>query len=113
PSALEKRNTDYKIHHEIASLYEVVKTEVGLDPLESIIPEKPSKTLVSPGDLEVIKSPKFVTYRYNYLKAEKKLEFEFFPFHQPNLVIISPDQEIEVFCHFSSIDGYCVIVGGK
>lgn len=113
PSALEKRHTDYKLHHEMISLYEIVQNEVGLVPLEPIIPDKPSKVLFHPGDLEVVKSPKFVDYRYNYLKVEKKLEFEFFPFHQPNLVIISPDQSIELFCHLSSVDGYCVIVGGK
>jgi RimJ/RimL family protein N-acetyltransferase len=113
PSALEKRNTNYKIHHEMASLYSIVQNEVGLVELESIVPEKPSKVLVAPGDLEVVKSPKFVSYRYNNLKTENKLEFEFFPFHQPNLVIISPDQSIELFCHLSSLDGYCVIVGGK
>lgn len=112
-SALEKRHTNYKLHHEMESLYSVVQKEVGLSDLDPIVPEKPTKTLVSPGDLEVVKSPKFVAYRYNFLKQEKKLEFEFFPFHQPNLVIISPDQSIELFCHLSSVDGYCVIVGGK
>jgi RimJ/RimL family protein N-acetyltransferase len=113
PSAIEKRKTNYKIHHEIESLYRIVQAEVPLEPLESIIPEAPSKILEAPGDLEVVESPKFVSYRYNFLKREKLLEFEFFPFHQPNLVIISPDQEIELFCHLSHVDGYCVIVGGK
>lgn len=113
PSALERRHTNYMIHHEMASLYNIVEKEVGLTPLESIVPEKPSKTLVPPEELEVVKSPKFVAYRYNALKSEKKLEFEFFPFHQPNLVIISPDQSIELFCHLSNVDGYCVIIGGK
>ncbi len=113
PSALEKRSHDYRIHHEMESLYKIVAGEVGLEPKESIIPETPTKVLVSPGDLEVVNSPKFVTYRYKNLKAEKKLEFEFFPFHQPNLMIITPDQSIELFCHLSPVDGYCVIVGGK
>ncbi len=113
PSALEKRKTNYQIHHEIESLYKVVAQEVGLEPLVSIEPDKPSKILQSPGDLEVVKSPKFVSYRYSHLKAEKLLEFEFFPFHLPNLAIISPDQSIELFCHLSPVDGYCVIVGGK
>lgn len=113
PEALEKRNKNYMIHHEMTSLYDIVQKEVGIDGLESIVPEKPSKLLVSAGDLEVVNSPKFVSYRYQHLKAEKLLEFEFFPFHQPNLVIISPDQTIELFCHLSAVDGYCVIVGGK
>lgn len=113
PSALENRHSAYKLHHEFESLYDIVQNEVGLAELESVQPELPSKELVEPGYLEVIKSPKFVEYRYNYLKTEKKLEFEFFPFHKPNLVIISPDQSIELFCHLSNVDGYCVIVGGK
>lgn len=113
PSALEKRHSAYKLHHEVESLYHVVEKEVGLNPIPPIVPEKPSKELVKPGDLEVVKSPKFVSYRYNFLKSEKKLEFEFFPFHAPNLMILSPDQSIELFCHLSSVDGYCVIVGGK
>ena len=113
PEALEKRNKNYMIHHEVASLYDIVQNEVGMGVLETIIPDKPSKVLVEPGDLEVVKSPKFVTYRYEHLKNEKQLEFEFFPFHQPNLVIMTPDQSVELFCHLSSVDGYCVIVGGK
>lgn len=112
PSALEKRHSDYKIHHEVFSLYHVVQRELGINPLEEIVPERPGKFLESPGILEVINSPKFVSYRYETLKAEKRLEFEFFPFHVPNLVVISPDQKIELFCHLST-DGYCVIVGGK
>lgn len=112
-SALASRHTNYKLHHELASLYNIVQKEIGLETLETIVPEKPSKVLLSPGELEVVDSPKFVAYRYNTLKNERKLEFEFFPFHLPNLMIISPDQSIELFCHLSTTDGYCVIVGGK
>lgn len=113
PSAIENRFTNYKVHHEIASLYSIVSTEVGLCPMETIVPERPTRVLLPCGDLEVIQSPRFVTHRYSHLKSEKQLEFEFFPFHQPNLVIISPDQSIELFCHLSPVDGYCVIIGGK
>jgi RimJ/RimL family protein N-acetyltransferase len=113
PSALEHRNTNYKLHYEMASLYSVVENEVGLAPLEKVLPEKPTKILISPGEIEVVNSSKFVAYRYSHLKASKKLEFEFFPFHSPNLLILSPDQEIELFCHLSAHDGYCVIIGGK
>lgn len=113
PEAIEKRNTDYMIHHEMESLYNIVAQEIPLPPLASIVPDKPTKSLSSPPELEVVKSPKFVAFRYSFLKREKQLEFEFFPFHLPNLVLISPDQSVELFCHLSPIDGYCVIVGGK
>ena len=94
-------------------MYEVVNSEIPLGELETVVPETPTKVLIIPGELEVIQSPKFVAFRYETLKSEKKLEFEFFPFHQPNLMIISPDQSIELFCHLSAVDGYCVIIGGK
>jgi len=113
PSAIEHRSKNYKLHHEISSLYAIVDNELGLGRLETIIPEKSSKTLIPPSDLEVINSPKFVEFRYNFLKESHLLEFEFFPFHRPNLMIISPDQAIELFCHLSAIDGHCVIIGGK
>lgn len=113
PAALEKRYKNYKLHHHLESLYKVVDSEIGLGQVETIIPDKPSKVLESPGELEVLQSPKFVAYRYASLKKHNKLEFEFFPFHQPNLMIISPDQSIELFCHLSPVDGYCVIIGGK
>lgn len=111
--ALEKRYTNYKLHHSLESLYKIVDSEVGLGSLETVVPENPTKVLMSPGEIEVLQSQKFINYRYNHLKAEKQLEFEFFPFHQPNLMIISPDQSIELFCHLSPVDGYCVIIGGK
>lgn len=113
PEGLKKRFTNYKLHHQIESLYNIVAGEVGIELLEPIVPEKPSKVLVAPQDLEILNSPKFVTYRYNHLKNEKLLEFEFFPFHTPNLMIVSPDQNIELFCHLSPVDGYSVIIGGK
>jgi RimJ/RimL family protein N-acetyltransferase len=113
PAALEKRVRNYRLHHELSSLYEIVNSEVGLGNLETVVPDKPTKILQTPEELEVLQSPKFVAFRYKTLKAEKKLEFEFFPFHQPNMMIISPDQSIELFCHLSPVDGYCVIIGGK
>ncbi len=113
PRAIEKRYKSYKLHHQLESLYSIVNTELNLGELEAIVPETPSKSLMLADDLEVVQSPKFVSYRYSTLKAEKQLEFEFFPFHQPNLMIISPNQSIELFCHLSPADGYCVIIGGK
>mgnify|MGYP003574888122 CR=1 FL=1 len=112
-TAIAKRKTNYKIHHDIMEMFNIAASEVGLAPMEGIVPEKPSKVLLDPQDLEVINSPQFVSYRYNFLKNAKELEFEFFPFHLPNLVILSPDQSIELFCHLSPLDGHCVIIGGK
>ncbi len=112
PEALSKRMANYKIHHDVEELFNIVAEEVPLPKLESIIPENPTKELVGSDELEVIRSKKFISYRYKDLKENKKLEFEFFPFHKPNLLILSPDQSIELFCHLSETDGHCVVIGG-
>lgn len=113
PEALAKRHSDYKIHHDVENLFNIVAGEIPLPPLESIVPVSPTKELIDAGELEVIRSKKFVNYRYNQLKNDRSLEFEFFPFHKPNLVILSPDQSIELFCSLSDTDGHCVVIGGK
>jgi hypothetical protein len=35
------------------------------------------------------------------------------PFHEPNLLLISPDQGTEVFVHYGAMDHYSVILGGR
>ncbi len=34
----------------------------------------------------------------------------FYPFHKPNLLISAVNGEIDLFCYYSSNDGYCTIV---
>jgi len=114
PSALEKRHSSYNLHHDLKNLYDIVREEVGFeDRVEVMVPEQPTKVLISPPELEIIESQKFVSFRYDTLKNNRELEFEFFPFHRPNLVILSPDQGVEIFCHISHVDGHCVVIGGK
>jgi hypothetical protein len=35
----------------------------------------------------------------------------FFPFHEPNLLLTTPDQKVEVFAFYSEIDKHCVLIG--
>lgn len=111
-SAYRKRNTNYYLHHELKSLYDIVRMELDLDPLETLIPQESSRELIDPPELEIIKSPRFVNYQFSKLREENLLEFDFFPFHTPNIMIMSADQEVELFSHLSD-DGYCVLIGVK
>ena len=57
---------------------------------------------------EVIYSPNFV---YNRFKNTFHEPWErFYPFHKPNMLIISEDQKIEIYAHFSPKDGYCTVI---
>lgn len=114
PKGFQKRFTDYKFHKQLTPWLELVRSEIpdmNL-PNEYIDPEPSSKELTSPPTLEIVQAQEFVKYRFNDLDQNHKLEFQFFPFHKPNLLILSADQSIEIFCNLSN-DGHCVLIGGK
>jgi RimJ/RimL family protein N-acetyltransferase len=113
-NSLNKRFADYKLHARLKGLADLVAQEVpSIRPIDTIVPEAVTRTLVAPPMLEMIESEHFVRHRYETLKKNGKLQFAFFPFHQPNVMVVSPDQAIEFFCFHSSQDGYSVIIGGK
>lgn len=114
PEGFQKRFTDYKFHRKLMPWFELVRSEIpDMDrPDEFIDPEASTKSLVAPPKLEIVQAPEFVRYRFNEEAANHKLEFQFFPFHKPNLLILSADQSIEIFCNLSS-DGHCVLIGGR
>ena len=113
-SALAKREAPYLLHSRLKGLVGLVSQELPeLEKFEYIQPEAPTRKLVSPPVLEMIESEHFVKFRYQKLKDDRALQFTFFPFHEPNLLILSPDQSIEMFCYHSRTDGYSVILGGK
>jgi RimJ/RimL family protein N-acetyltransferase len=85
PEALAKRHSDYKIHHDLENLFNIVAGEIPLPPLESIVPVSPTKELIDAGELEVIRSKKFVNYRYNQLKNDRSLEKRNYSGHFPTI----------------------------
>lgn len=112
--AIQNRFENYSIHEKLRGLVNVVCEEVPEMKSSTFInPESPSKKLVDAPHLEMITSEHFVKYRYEKLKNDKELQFAFFPFHEPNSLILSPDQSIEIFCYHSPGDAYSVIIGGK
>jgi RimJ/RimL family protein N-acetyltransferase len=111
PEALEKRHGSYYVHHHLKPFYDLVSAELSLPESPVIQPDQPTRTLFPCDHLEFIEAEFFIKYRYEELKKQKKLVFEFFPFHEPNCLLINPDQRIEVFCHLSRVDGHCTYIG--
>jgi RimJ/RimL family protein N-acetyltransferase len=112
--AIENRFQDYSLHEKLRGLVQIVTEEVPeMAKMKFITPELPSKILIEPPQLEIVTSEHFVKYRYEKLKKEKELQFAFFPFHEPNILVLSPDQTVEIFCYHSPNDAYSVIIGGK
>lgn len=114
PEGFKKRFTNYKFHQQLWPWFELVRQEIpDMDrPDDFITPDASSKNLLPPPPLELVNAQNFIRHRFTQLQESKALEFQFFPFHRPNLLLLSADQSVEIFCNLSS-DGHCVLIGGK
>lgn len=109
--SFKNRYTDFRLHPDIFPLYNLVSEELEMESLKAAdTPNKFSSSDEVP-PLEFIKAPRFVAHRFEKLKSRHELKMEFYPFHQPNILITSPDQKVELFVNLED-DGYCAILGG-
>ena len=114
-NALEKRFTKFKLHPKVAGFYRIAQAELGLADLPiaaaaEYVPIAPAKRMPLP-ELEVLEAPLFAIQRFRKLQEEQQIGFHFYPFHEPNLVILSPCQTVEVFLFRSPSDPYSTVVG--
>lgn len=114
PEAFDKRFTEYLIHEQLVSLYDLVRAEIPemLAPTQALTPEPSSRVLNPPPRLEIVAAPAFAQHRFSQLQEQGTLEFQFLPFHAPNLMVLSADQTVEIFLNFNP-DGHCVLIGAK
>ncbi|MBI4667718.1 MAG: hypothetical protein HY747_00805 [Elusimicrobia bacterium] len=67
----------------------------------------------TPASFEAIQAPQFILKRFRETKSRDALDLDFFPFHDPNLLLVSADGATELYCYRSTRDGHCVIIGAK
>ena len=116
-SAIEKRFSAFKSHPKVASLYKIVQKECALPELEiasvnevqAAIPQLSSELLT----LEILDAPKFTTHRFRQVKVTGAFPCSFYPFHEPNLLISSPCERVQIFLHMAPLDKYCTIIALK
>lgn len=115
-SALKKRFTNFLIHPAVAELFEIVQKECSLPHQEIATPEhlrSPTAPL-EPFELiplEILDAPKYTIHKFRDLRETGQLPFSFYPFHEPNVMLTSPDDQIQVYLHLEPADQYCTIVG--
>jgi ribosomal protein S18 acetylase RimI-like enzyme len=114
PEALKKRYKGFKLHPVLAELYSIVRQETGLPDLP-VLKEPPREALAGkkspPFELETIAAPRFVAHRFHDEKPTVQEHHWFFPFLEPNLLLTTADQKVEVFAFRSELDRYCAIIG--
>lgn len=114
PAALRRRKTPPVLIEELAPLHRLVSKEVDIGrALFKDVPVWTSPTEQPPFPLEAILAPHFVRRRFARRGSSGVFGTSFVPFHEPNLLLISPDQRTEVFVHYGAMDHYSVILGGR
>lgn len=120
PEALKNRRTPPALIHEMAPFYRLVHDKVNIGkavfrPPSPALREKtknPAKeqSLLS---FETISAPSFIKNRFAKARNSGVFANNYVPFHDPNLMLITPDQSTEVFLNYGATDRYSVIMGGK
>lgn len=109
----ERRYIDYKQHPKVLPLFNIVRENIDLPIMEEAEIWQQKNYIGEVPKLEVIDATEFIRVRINKLSEKNEIDLAFFPFHTPNLLITSPNQNIEVFAYVNEIDKHCVITGCK
>ncbi|OGS59915.1 MAG: hypothetical protein A3J79_04170 [Elusimicrobia bacterium RIFOXYB2_FULL_62_6] len=112
--ALKKRRGKPHLIPEVLPFYQLIRKQLNLDnPIISRVQgqfhELRNKAQLIP--LETITAPGFIKNRYKRVKNEGFFAHIYMPFHEPNMIFITPDQSTEVYLQ-SNKDNYCVVIGG-
>lgn len=62
-------------------------------------------------EFKVVDAKRFIESRWKELKAAKKLAMDFFPFHEPNLLLATKDGSLEAYLYHSQVDHHAVLMG--
>ena len=113
--ALQRRRRKPNMIPEAVPLYEIVRRQVALDkPVVRDVKGMYSdhKVKIPLLNFEAISALEFIKNRWKKTKSNSFFDHTFMPFHEPNLILITPDQSTEVYLTVNQKDKYSVVVGG-
>jgi RimJ/RimL family protein N-acetyltransferase len=109
--ALRRRAGAPRLPLLLKPFFSIVSREAGLPDAEYLDLPFPADDPAPATVFEVIQAPQFVLRRFAEVRAAGKLALDFFPFHEPNLLLMSPDGGTEIYVYRSTKDGHCVLTG--
>ena len=113
--SLKKRETEPKLIQEVVPFYELARKQLDLEPPVVTGAKgryQGNRHMIPLLPMETITAPAFIKNRFRNLKCGGFLEHSYMPFHEPNLLFITPDQSTEVYISYNEEDKYSAIVGG-
>ncbi|MBI2362867.1 MAG: hypothetical protein HYV15_05735 [Elusimicrobia bacterium] len=109
--SLAGRSTRPRLPALLEPFFALVRRETGIPDAEFVELPVDWKGPDEPLPFEVLQAPQFLQRRLRDMRASRRLALDFFPFHDPNMLLLSPDGRSEVFVYRSAKDGHCVIIG--
>ena len=112
--ALKNRIGRPRLPAALKPFYAIVRRATGLEEAEwhDLPLTPPSPYAGGWTEFELIEAKAFILERWRGLQAAGKLDMQFFPFHEPNLLLVSRDPPAEIYLHHSRPDHHAVIIGG-
>jgi len=114
-NALKKRKREPIIIPEILPFYNLVLKQIKLEQakIKDVKRQYSDHSIKIPTvDFEIITAPLFIKRRFSKVKNKGWLKNTFMPFHEPNMLLITPDGKTEIYLTYNSKDKYSVFVGG-
>jgi len=109
PGVLERRKRVEVVPEPLGPILKILETHYGI-PTEALLRPARRRNMRTRGnelEFEFIDAPEFVQRKFH--AGERSAYDRFYPFHAPNLMMVSKDGEIEIFARFSKVDRYCAI----
>ena len=110
---LSKRYTSFEQHPKVYEIFKIVQKECHLPVMNKTDNWKRKIYDGEVPSLELINAAQFVKYRFNNQVKGECIDFAFYPFATPNVLITSPDSSIELFLSVNELDKSCAIIGCK
>ena len=111
--SIAKRYTSFEQHPKVYEIFKIVQGECNLLPMKMAVDWKRKIYDGEVPTLESINAAKFVKYRFDNQIKDQCIDFAFYPFAVPNVLITSPDGSIELFLFINELDKSCAIIGCK
>ncbi|MBI4678624.1 MAG: hypothetical protein HY748_13685 [Elusimicrobia bacterium] len=111
------RHADFALHPAIAPFYALAGEACGLPPAPKTdaAASAAEKSLSAYPDvlppLELIDAARFAAERFRRLKVRRGLSVNFYPFSEPNVVILSADEGVQVFASLQPELGFATLIG--
>lgn len=112
--SLEKRDVSFRLHPILEKHFALAAKALNLkaQPVADLSHQRPDFRTAIPS-LELIEAPHFVARKYQILRERRFLSHTFYPFSEPNAMLVDPDQKIEVFVRLISTLGFATVITEK